>query len=113
MKVLTWWCSNSADKSKDAIICDGAVRSGKTFCMSISFVAWTFSTFNNMSFAMCGKTIRSLKRNVITPLIKNLTDLGFETNLKKSENILEVMYKGMVNRFYLFGGKDEMSASLI
>ena len=66
-----------------------------------------------MSFAMCGKTIRSLKRNVIIPLMKSLTELGFSYQLKKSENILEVTYNGVMNRFYLFGGKDEMSASLI
>lgn len=113
LKVLTWWCENSPYKEKDAIICDGAVRSGKTFCMSISFIAWSFSRFSNMSFAMCGKTIRSLKRNVIIPLMKSLTELGFSYQLKKSENILEVTYNGVMNRFYLFGGKDEMSASLI
>lgn len=113
LKVLTWWCENSPYKEKDAIICDGAVRSGKTFCMSISFIAWSFRRFSNMSFAMCGKTIRSLKRNVIIPLMKSLTELGFSYQLKKSENILEVTYNGVMNRFYLFGGKDEMSASLI
>lgn len=113
LKALTWWCENSPHKDKDAIICDGAVRSGKTFCMSISFIAWSFSRFSNMSFAMCGKTIRSLKRNVIIPLMKSLTELGFSYQLKKSENILEVTYNGVMNRFYLFGGKDEMSASLI
>ena len=113
LKVLTWWCENSPYKEKDAIICDGAVRSGKTFCMSISFIAWSFSRFSNMSFSMCGKTIRSLKRNVIIPLMKSLTELGFSYQLKKSENILEVTYNGVMNRFYLFGGKDEMSASLI
>ena len=113
LKVLTWWCENSPYKDRDAIICDGAVRSGKTFCMSISFIAWSFSRFSNMSFAMCGKTIRSLKRNVIIPLMKSLTELGFSYQLKKSENILEVTYNGVINRFYLFGGKDEMSASLI
>ena len=113
LKVLTWWCENSPYKDRDAIICDGAVRSGKTFCMSISFIAWSFSRFSNMSFAMCGKTIRSLKRNVIIPLMKSLIELGFSYQLKKSENILEVTYNGVMNRFYLFGGKDEMSASLI
>lgn len=113
LKVLTWWCNSSPYKSHDAIICDGAVRSGKTFCMSISFISWAMSRFSNMSFAMCGKTIRSLKRNVIVPLIKCLTELGFTSELKKSENILKVSHKGVVNQFYLFGGKDEMSASLI
>lgn len=66
-----------------------------------------------MSFALCGKTIRSLKRNVILPLMKTLIELGFDVELKKSENILIVTYKEVINRFYLFGGKDEMSASLI
>ena len=32
-RVLTWWCPGSADCGCDAIICDGAVRSGKTFSM--------------------------------------------------------------------------------
>jgi PBSX family phage terminase large subunit len=113
MLSLTWWCKNSPHKTRDAIICDGAVRSGKTFCMSVSFVAWSFSSFSGKSFAICGKTIRSLKRNVITPLIENLQELGFLCEIKKSENILTVTYKGNTNRFYLFGGKDEMSASLI
>ncbi len=113
LKVLTWWCKNSFYRDYDAIICDGAVRSGKTFCMSISFISWVMSKFSNMSFAMCGKTIRSLKRNVIVPLIKSLDELGFDCEIKKSENILIVTYNGVTNRFYLFGGKDEMSASLI
>ncbi len=113
LKVLTWWCKNSFYRDYDAIICDGAVRSGKTFCMSISFISWAMSKFSNMSFAMCGKTIRSLKRNVIVPLIKSLDELGFDCEIKKSENILIVTYNGVINRFYLFGGKDEMSASLI
>lgn len=113
MLSLTWWCKNSPYKNKDAIICDGAVRSGKTFCMSVSFVAWSFSCFSGKSFAICGKTIRSLKRNVITTLVENLQELGFQCEMKKSENIILVTYKGNSNRFYLFGGKDEMSASLI
>ena len=39
-KVLTWWCDGSADKDMEAIICDGAVRSGKTFSMALSFFCW-------------------------------------------------------------------------
>ena len=113
LRALTWWCRGSPYRNCDALICDGAVRSGKTFCMSISFIAWSFSRFSGKDFAICGKTVRSLKRNVVTALIENLGQLGFECELKKSENILEVFYRGNMNRFYLFGGKDEMSASLI
>ncbi len=113
LDVLTWWCRNSGKHRYDAIICDGAVRSGKTVCMSLSFVAWTFYDFNETSFAICGKTIASLKRNVITPLTPILTSLGFGLKMKTSQNFIEITYKDKMNRFYLFGGKDEGSASLI
>lgn len=78
LKVLSWWCKESRYKNYDAIICDGAVRSGKTFCMSISFFAWSFYSFANSDFALCGKTIRSLRRNMVTPIIPVLKSLGFE-----------------------------------
>ena len=113
MQVLTWWCEGSGNEQKDAIICDGAVRSGKTVCMSISFIAWAFYRFSGESFAMCGKTISSLKRNVITPLVPVLESLGFECELKISKNLLEVSRAGKTNFFYLFGGRDESSAALI
>lgn len=113
LDVLTWWCRNSEHHTHDAIICDGAVRSGKTVCMSLSFVAWSFYEFNETSFAICGKTIASLKRNVITPLTPILTSLGFGLKIKASQNFIEMTYKDKTNRFYLFGGKDEGSASLI
>lgn len=81
--------------------------------MSISFVAWAFYRFNDTSFAVCGKTIASLKRNIITSLIPNLRLLGFECKERFSENLIEIRYGKRHNRFYLFGGKDESSASLI
>ncbi len=97
----------------DAIICDGAVRSGKTLCMSVSFVTWAFSAFSDCSFALCGKTIASLKRNVVTVILPVLRELGFECTEKHSKNLIEITYRGVTNRFYLFGGKDEGSAALI
>lgn len=113
LRVLCWWCRGGKYSDMDAIICDGAVRSGKTVCMGISFIAWAFYAFENSSFALCGKTIRSLKRNVVTPILPVLKDLGFDCNLRTSENILVIEKDGRLNRFYLFGGKDESSASLI
>ena len=112
-RVLSWWHRNSRDFSRDAVICDGAVRSGKTFCMSLSFVLWSFYFGGNGDFALCGKTIRSLRRNMITPIISLLHSLGFVCEEKLSQNLLLVTYRGRMNRFYLFGGKDEASASLI
>ena len=113
LKVLTWWCKNSETVNSDGIICDGAVRSGKTMCMSISFVAWAMGNFDDTSFALCGKTVTSLRRNVITPLLPVLTDLGFTCREKISKGLVEIEFGNTKNRFYLFGGRDESSASLI
>lgn len=113
MKVLTWWCPNSPYCHYDAIICDGAVRSGKTVCMSLSFVFWASIYFNQQNFALCGKTLTSLKRNVVTPLVQLANSLGFQCSLVLSRNYLEIQYGDRSNRFYLFGGKDESSAALI
>lgn len=113
MKALCWWMPESPFSKHDAIICDGAVRSGKTLCMSVSFVAWAFSGFSDCSFALCGKTIASLRRNVVTVILPVLRELGFECNEKYSRNLIEISYGGVKNRFYLFGGKDEGSAALI
>ena len=84
LRVLSWWCPSSPDRNFDAIICDGAVRSGKTVCMSVSFVAWAFSAFDDTSFALCGKTVTSLRRNIITPILPVLRRLGFDCREKLS-----------------------------
>lgn len=113
LKVLTWWCKNSKTRDFDGIICDGAVRSGKTLCMSVSFIAWAMGNFSDTSFALCGKTVTSLRRNLITPLLPVLTDLGFTCREKISQSLVEIEFDNVTNRFYLFGGRDESSASLI
>ena len=58
-KVLNWWCEGSPVREYDGIIADGAIRSGKTVSMSLSFVLWVMSSFKGQNFAMCGKTIGS------------------------------------------------------
>lgn len=113
LTALSWWHPDSPFSSCDGLICDGAVRSGKTTCMSISFVCWAFYEFNDTSFAICGKTISSLKRNIISGLLPVLREIGFECKEKQSQNYIEIAYENKVNRFYLFGGRDESSASLI
>lgn len=110
---LCWWVDGSPYSGCDGIICDGAVRSGKTLCTSVSFVAWAFSAFSDRSFALCGKTIASLRRNVVTSLLPVLRELGFDCAEKYSRNLIEISCSGRMNRFYLFGGKDEGSAALI
>lgn len=113
LTALSWWHKSSPHYGRDAIICDGAVRSGKTFCMSLSFVLWSFYAFEGTEFGLCGKTISSLRRNMVTPIIPLLGSLGFSCEEKLSRNMLIVRFGDKTNRFYLFGGKDEGSAALI
>lgn len=109
---MNWWALPEYS-DYDAIICDGAVRSGKTLSMSLGFCFWACECFNGQNFAICGKSITSLRRNVITPLISTLVSLGFICCEKISKSYIDITFHGNTNRFYLFGGKDESSASLI
>ena len=112
-KLAVFWWRSPKFSGKDAIICDGAVRSGKTLSMSLGFIFWASVSFSGSYFALCGKTIASLRRNVVTPLLPLLKDNGFSCCEKLSGNYLDISFLGKTNRFYLFGGKDESSASLI
>lgn len=112
-RVLTWWRPGSADREKQAIICDGAVRSGKTLCTGLSFFCWGMQCFHGKSFALCGKTILSVRRNVLEELRPILEKMGFRCQWRAAQNRLSVRLGGRRNEFYLFGGKDEGSAALI
>lgn len=110
LHVLTWWREPGG---YDAVICDGAVRSGKTFAMGLGFFTWAMRSFDGQQFGLCGKTILSLRRNVLQELLPLLRQLGFRCREKRSENLVSVRCGGRTNRFYLFGGRDESSAALI
>lgn len=113
LRVLTWWLPSSPSAHYDGIICDGAVRSGKTLCMTVSFVTWAMNEFDSAQFAICGKTIASVRRNITAPILPVLASLGFVCEEKLSRNQVEISAFGHRNIFYLFGGRDESSASLI
>ena len=112
-QVLTWWLPGKETARCDAIICDGAVRSGKTLCMGLSFFLWAMARFSGRRFGLCGKTVPALRRNVLMELTPHLTALGMRITERRSENRLTVRFGGRVNDFYLFGGRDESSAALI
>lgn len=112
-KVLTWWCDTSPVKDKDGIIADGAIRSGKTVCMSLSFIMWAMQRFKGQNFAMCGKTIGSFRRNVLFWLKLMLKSRGYRVIDHRSDNLVEISRGKVTNYFYIFGGKDERSQDLI
>lgn len=112
-QVLTWWMPDSPVKDYDGIIADGAIRSGKTVCMSLSFVLWAMEKFSGQNFAMCGKTIGSFRRNVLFWLKLMLKSRGYQVTDHRADNLVEISRKGTTNYFYIFGGKDERSQDLI
>lgn len=106
-KAVFKWCYGNDYK---ALICDGSVRSGKTVSMATSFILWAMSEFNGATFAICGKTVQSAERNVVTPL-QGIVDITHYYNVKytRSNHCLVVANSKVVNTFYIFGGKDESS----
>lgn len=98
----------------DAIICDGAVRSGKTSIMMWAFVRWAMENFSGQRFGICGKTVDSCSKNIIVPFTAmTLAKEKYTMRWRRSEKILEVRRGTTTNWFEVFGGKDESSAALI
>ncbi len=110
-QVLQWWQKGKG--SFDALICDGAVRSGKTVAMGVSFFCFAMCCHQEKQFAICGKTIVSVRRNLIMGVLPLLEKMGFECKETVSQNKIVLRAGGRRNTFYLFGGKDEGAAALI
>lgn len=112
-RVMNWWREGSRDAGYEALICDGAIRSGKTLCMFLSFSEWAMSGFRDTDFVIAGKSIGSVTRNIITPMLRFLEKQGCEVVQRRSENLILVTKDGAENRFYLFGGLNEGSYAMI
>ena len=98
----------------DALICDGAVRSGKTSIMSLSFFLWAMGAFNGCNFAFCGKSVGAVERNIVTPLLSiAYLRQNFDLRYNRAGHVIVARRGPKENRFYLFGGKDESSYMLI
>ncbi len=104
---MTWWNRNDL-KGYDGIICDGAVRSGKTVCLTDGFFLWSMASFDRESFALCGRSVTSLRRNIIENLGQWLGGI-FSVKDNRSRNCLTVSWGDRQNTYYLFGGLDESS----
>ena len=111
IQTLTWWMDEETADC-DGIICDGSIRSGKTLAMSVGFVWWAMTMFDGCKFALCGKTIEALRRNVVSLLPQWMEGIC-EMQERRSDNTLLVRGFGHSNVFHEFGGKDESSYMLI
>lgn len=98
----------------DALICDGAVRSGKTSIMMVAFIDWAMREFNGQWFGICGRTVDSARKNVVTPYLNTkYARHKYRLNYKQQAKVLEVQANGVTNYFEVFGGANESSQDLI
>jgi len=105
---MSWWNRPNL-QGYDGIICDGAVRSGKTVCMADGFFLWSMSRFSGQVFGICGKTVVSLRRNIIANLSQWLGGLFSVTELPSQSKLIVSDGAGHINTYYLFGGEHESS----
>lgn len=131
LEVLSWWLDPRLFQAKvfknawlthpqwrnrddyEAIICDGSIRAGKTMTMSMSYIEWSMTNYDDQQFGIAGKTIGSLRRNVIRPLKVMLAGRGFKVIDRRADNMLEIRRGSKTNYYFLFGGKDESSQDLV
>ena len=98
----------------DAIICDGAIRSGKTVFMMLAFVDDAMRRYNHQRFGICGKTVDSTIKNIIMPYLGlSYAKKKYSLTWRRSEKLLIVKQGKKENYFEIFGGKDESSFMLI
>ncbi len=112
-QALSWWMPGSPHRGCSTIIADGAVRSGKTLSLGLSFFFWSMFSFRQQGFALCGKTISALRRNLLDELLPYLSELGFTVREQVSRNRVTVAIGSVENRYHLFGGQNAGSAALI
>ena len=112
-RAMLWWRAGSPDRRYEAIVCDGAIRSGKTFAMTLGFFLWAMSEFSGRRFALCGRTVGALRRNVLADTLPVLRALGMDFSWRAADGCWRVRFGGRENDFFLFGGNDERSAALI
>ena len=98
----------------DALICDGAVRSGKTSIMMWAFVRWAMENFRGQRFGVCGRTVDSCTKNIIVPFTAmSLAKERYIIRWRRGDKVMEVRCGAVTNYFEVFGGKDEASYTLI
>lgn len=98
----------------DALICDGAIRTGKTIMMIVSYIEWAMHEYTESNFGVCGKTVRAAERNIVMPLLQlRSVAKKYDITYLRSLSLITIKKGNHVNYFYIFGGKDESSYQLI
>ncbi|MBO4472039.1 MAG: PBSX family phage terminase large subunit, partial [Clostridia bacterium] len=98
-QLLYWWLPGSGYEDRRIVLADGAIRSGKTVAMILSFLLWSLTCFHGRDFIMAGVTSGALARNVLSPMLSMLETLGVPYEWKRGEARVIVGR----NNYYLFG----------
>lgn len=93
-----------------AIICDGAIRSGKTSVSFVAYVDWIMRNYNEQEFILLGVSVGAARRNVVEPY----TRLGYalkryKLDHNRSSNTLTVKRGNVSNKIRIFGAPNERS----
>ena len=98
-QALYWWHPGSGKEHCRLMLADGAIRSGKTVAMTLSFLRWSQCSFQDQDFILAGVTTGALTRNVLSPMFQMLETLGLPWEHKRSAGVVTVGS----NRYHLFG----------
>ena len=91
---MNWWCDSSPWRDWEAVICEGAVRSGKTLCMGLGFFFWAMSRFDGEQFALCARSMEAVRRNLLHPLRPRLEALGLShKHIRRSRRAIYFIYQ--------------------
>ena len=98
-QALLWWREGSGHENARIMLADGAIRSGKTISMILSFLQWSLSRFRDSDFIIAGVTGGALRRNVLSPMFRILETYGIPYEWKRTEAKLLIG----TNSYHLFG----------
>lgn len=108
-RLATWWTKGCENESCDGVIAEGSIRSGKTWAMITGFLLWSQTRFSGQSFIVAGRSMGSLKRNVIRPMRMILRDFGWVHEYNRSDNVITVGS----NDYFFFGASTEASQDVL
>ena len=97
--LLNWWRPGSGVEDRRMVLADGAIRSGKTVAMILSFLLWSLECYRGQDFILAGVTFGALMRNVAGPMRAMLETFGIPYEWKRTEG--RIIAGG--NSYYLFG----------
>lgn len=97
-----------------AVICDGAIRSGKTSISFVAYIDWLMRTYNGKEFIVMGVSVGTAVRNVIEPYMRlGYAQKRYKLDHNRSSNTLTIKQGAVSNKIRIFGALNERSYEVI